>query len=40
MIESGIPIPIATPDGAEDGILTARLDLGTPAPNGALTTST
>ena len=36
VIEADIPIPIATPGGTEDGILTARLELGNPASNGGL----
>lgn len=36
VIEADIPIPVATPDGTEEGLLTARLELGNPASNGGL----
>jgi hypothetical protein len=36
VIEADIPIPVATPGGVEEGVLTARLELGNPAPNGGL----
>jgi Family of unknown function (DUF6304) len=36
VIEADIPIPVATPAGTEEGVLTARLELGNPAPNGGL----
>ena len=34
-IEAEIPLPIATPGGTEHGMLTARLELGSPTPKGA-----
>jgi hypothetical protein len=36
VIEADIPIPVATPNGTEEGVLKARLELGNPAPNGGL----
>ncbi len=36
VIEADIPIPVAGPAGTEEGVLTARLELGDPAPNGGL----
>ena len=36
VIEADIPVPVATPEGTEEGVLAVRLELGNPAPTGGL----
>src|SRR5579859_2004398 len=36
VIEADIPVPVVTPDGIEDGLLTFVLELGKPLPTGQM----